>query len=131
MALLREEGHAHRRETSLQQLAALRVTRPRILETLVEDDPEASVERVDHRDRSRVVIRAGAFARYVLLDHVEVEIPRLRSRNDAIESARAHRQRRQTRRNAEALLRTAVRDVDAPPVDLERDATQRRHTVDE
>jgi hypothetical protein len=54
MPFLRKERHAHRLQAALQQLAALGVTRPGILEALVEYDSEAGVEAVDHRDRGSV-----------------------------------------------------------------------------
>ena len=89
------------------------------------------MQREDHRDRCGVVVRAAPAGRDVLRDHPQVEVPRLRALDEAITSAVRHRERREARRHTEALLSAAVRDVDAPIVDRHRDASERRHAVDE
>src|SRR2546421_12415106 len=98
---------------------------PADLESLVEQRAETGVERGDHgRGRSVVVFAPGA-RDGVVGDHAQVEVPALAAFYEALARPRAHRQGGQTWRNAEALLRAAVRDVDTPPVDLDGNAAER------
>ncbi len=116
----------------MQPVAHGPVTRPRDGEAFVEHRAEAGVEGEDHRDRRGVVVLAGRAD--VVADETEVEVPGLRwcpAGADPVDRASRERDRREARRNAEALLRARVGRVDPPTVDLERDATERRDRVDE
>src|SRR5262245_33321576 len=102
------------------------------VETLVEDNTEPGVERVEHRDGRGVVIAARAPD--VVGDQRKVEVPRLcrrRTRSDALDGAGREADRRETRWDAEAFLRAGVDRVDAPRVDLDRYAAERRDGVDD
>ena len=117
---------------SCSERAALGVARPRCVEALVEHCAEAGVQRVDHRDRRRVVVgtRHRPPTTYCAI------ILRSRYHDCGFATKRStravrHRDRREAGRHAEALLRAAVRDVDAPRVDLDGDAAERGHAVDE
>ncbi len=102
-----------------------------LVEALVEDGPEAGVERHDHRDRCGVVVGPGAAAGDVLGDHVEVEVPGLGHGDQSFHRSIRHGQRRQPRGHAETLLGAAVRNVDAPVVDSQLHATERCDAVGE
>ena len=91
------------------------------------------MQRVEHRDRRGVVVAARAAD--VVGDEAEVEVPRLRRVRAAASRARPRASEKLTGdeagRHAEALLRAGVDGVDPPPVDLDRDAAERRDGVDE
>ena len=132
MALLGEELEAELGEAALQPVTHGPVARPRRSEPFVEHRAEAGVESEDHRDRRGVVVLASRAD--VVADESEVEVPRLRRGlpgTDPVDGTGGERDRRETRRDAEALLRARVGRVDPPGVDLERDPTERRDRVDE
>ena len=118
-------------ERVLQQAADAPVPLPRLLEPFLEQHAEPGVQRVEHRDRRGVVIAARG-----------ADVVGEQSRGRGTTTARAptgcahvrprgrEADRRETGRDAEALLRSRVDGVDAPRVDLDRDATERRDRVD-
>ena len=74
----------------------------------------------------------GAALHGVVADHAEVEVPATGLRSTNRSTARSlDRERGQPGRDAEALLGAGVGDVDAPAVDVDRDAAERGDAVDE
>ena len=100
------------------------------LEPLFDHDSKRFVQRVVHRDRRGMMI--DAVGAPVLLDEREVEVPR-GARRLALayrfHRARAESHRRQPRRRTDSFLRAAVAGVNLPAVDLQRHASERRHSV--
>ena len=90
------------------------------------------MQRVQHRDRRGVVVPARGTD--VVGEQPEVEIPTLRWRAagaDALDSTRREAHGREPGRHAETLLRARIHGVDAPAVDVDGDAAERRDGVDQ
>ena len=119
-------------ERSAQRLVSAGVARPASLEALLGDDLERLIEGVDHVDRRRVVVGAGALAGVPVAQHQrQVEVPgarRLRARLQLRDRPLAGREGRQPGRAVQALLRPRERGVDQRVVECELVAAQRRRS---
>ena len=108
------------------------VAREAGLQPLLQHDRQRLVQGVEHVDRGGVVVERAP--RPSTRDHREVEVPALHlrlARVAASRRARRERDRRQARRAGEALLRPAVRRVDAPAVDLHAARRRGGHAVEQ
>src|SRR2546421_12947394 len=87
-------------------------------------------QSVVHRNRCGVMI--SAVIAPVMLDERNVEIPALHlcaPRPYAIERSFIERDRRQSRRRADTLLRAGIADIDAAAIDSDRMSAERSHRV--
>src|SRR6185503_19651522 len=96
------------------------------------DQSQCFTQAIEHRDWRRVMIGSAALPP-VLGDQSHIQIPTLTGQPasfDGGERPLAHRKRRQAGRAAQAFLGTAVTDIDAEPIDANREATERRDGID-
>src|SRR6266852_3298261 len=130
MALLSSKIEAHRFESGVQSHGVRAMALEARVESLFNDDPERFVNRIVHRDRRGMMI--DAVGTTVALDHREVEVPRTAfalALAHGLHGALAERHRRESGRRADSLLRATEAGVDSPLIDLDGNASERRHRV--
>src|SRR5439155_5329726 len=106
------------------------MTTPASCQSFFVNQPQCFAQRIVHGNRRGVMI--CAIAAPIILNQSDVEIPALdlrAPRADAFESAFVERDRRQSRRRADTLLRARIADVNPLTIDSDRMPSKRRYGI--
>ena len=128
--LLAEEAQPERGDADAQRVAVQPMAREARRETLLRDRAQRRAQAIDHRRRRRVVVDArGAPVARELAEIQVIAAHRAPAPAERVFGARVVRDRRQTRRAAQALLGPAHRHVHVPGVERDFGAAQGDHDV--
>src|SRR6185295_463211 len=97
------------------------------------NEPQSFTQSIEHGDRSRMVVRPGAFGP-VVRDQGHIQVPTLAGgtpRSDGGQRTFAEGEGRQPGRTTQTFLRAAIADIDVPTIDLDGCASQRGHGIDD
>ncbi len=107
---------------------------PGVFQAFLVQDQQRLVQPIQRVYRRRMVIGTSLALAPVTHDQVQVEKPgtdRCVARLDGVHGTAAEAHRREPRRTGQALLGAAVGGIGAPVVEVDVDATQRGHAVDD